>query len=138
MATLHRAWVVTAADFNGKDFDGSPVETLFPKPEDQSIDQVAPWFQEAIKSGKILVEARGCTDYAWFGVKDDYHNVHWAGPGDVIARIQLGDLIVIPKPMVKHMKRLFRHEGVSLDIGSFVLAQADLKMFHGEFRLLPL
>lgn len=139
MTALHRALVVTAVDFNGQSFDGCPVKPLFPSLQDRPVAELAPWFNEAIEKGQILVEARGNTDYAWFGVKDDVGNITWASPGDVIASVGPGGgrFIVIPQLIVKYMERLFRHVGLPLDIGAYVRVQADLSQFHGELRPLP-
>lgn len=85
--------MVTAADFNGKSFDGAPLK-LF-----GGIDKMPAWLLEAEQNESILVEARGSTDYAWFGVKDDYNNVIWAGPGDYILNLGEGGkvkLVVVP------------------------------------------
>jgi hypothetical protein len=68
---------VTAADFNGKAFDGSPLEGV--KSQDERNAMIA-----LMEVAKVEIGSRGCTDYAWFGVKDDYGNVHWAGPGDYV------------------------------------------------------
>jgi hypothetical protein len=68
---------VTAADFNGKEFDGSPLKGV--KSDDERNAMIA-----LMEVAKVEIQSRGCTDYAWFGVKDDYGNVHWAGPGDYV------------------------------------------------------
>lgn len=71
---------ITAADFNGKSFDGNPIVPL-------KGNQTPQWFLDAIEKKKIKIDARGSTDYAWFGVVDEYYNDHWAGPGDRIVRL---------------------------------------------------
>lgn len=91
-----RAVKVTAADFNGKDFDGAPLVGVF-----NGIDDVHALFPTLL-SDKTLVEARGQTDYAWFGIKDDYNNVHWAGPGDYIVAMTPNKLIVVPGAFFDH------------------------------------
>lgn len=130
---LHRALMVTAADYNGAEFDGSPVEPLYPLKSGETVVAVAPWFFEAIKADKILIEARGGTDYAWFGVKDDYNNVHWAGPGDMIAN-DLGCLTVIPAAVVKHIKRLCRDIELPLGLAWNVKIAASVLQLVGMYR----
>ena len=76
---------VTAADFNGKSFDGAPLVLAGHPP-----GTVMPSWVVSTLFPKINIEARGSTDYAWFAVPDDYGNVIWAGPGDYIIRKQWG------------------------------------------------
>lgn len=135
--TLHRILIVTAADFNGSDFDGSPVDTMFEMAEGESIKDVAPWFLEALKKEEILIEARGSTDYAWFGVKTDCNNIYWAGPGDAIA-YDMGRLTMIPASVIKYMKREFQALETSPGIGRSIKLEANAMQFHGEYRPLPL
>jgi len=61
---------ITAADYNGKDWDGSPFSTI---PE---------WLKEAIEQGIVSVEPSS-TDYALWRV------VMVLGPGDQIVRSSL-------------------------------------------------
>lgn len=62
---------VTAADFNGRDWDGSPFDPA-PAPE---------WLQLAIKIGDITVSnGSHCTDYAVWDVR----GAGEAWPGDYI------------------------------------------------------
>jgi hypothetical protein len=72
---------VTAADFNGKTFDGSPLVVLREQDE-ELVTMLAVLNRE--EKPKVRIESRGGTDYAWFGIVDDYNNVTWAGPGDYI------------------------------------------------------
>jgi hypothetical protein len=129
----HRALIVTAADYNGAEFDGQPVKPLYPLKSGETVVSVAPWFFEAIKAGKILIEARGHTDYAWFGVKDDYNNVHWAGPGDMIAR-DMGYITVIPAAAVKYIERLCRDIELPLGLARDVKITASALQLAGMYR----
>lgn len=61
---------VTAADFNGRDWDGSPFDPA-PAPD---------WLMVAIKAGDITVSPSHCTDYAVWLVRDAGE----AWPGDFI------------------------------------------------------
>lgn len=79
---------VTAADFNGKEFDGSPLVAL--KEPDGQLKALL------LSTKGVKVEARGCTDYAWFGIPDEYGNVTWAGPGDYIVTTDYKTLKVVP------------------------------------------
>jgi hypothetical protein len=74
---------VTGADYNGREFDGVPLEGMHFKAEAAKIAELF----DATKGTEI--EARGCTDYAWFGIPDEYGNISWAGPGDYIVAIAL-------------------------------------------------
>jgi hypothetical protein len=73
---------VTAADFNGQSFDGAPLVPVNGEQDEEVITIIAKLMKE--KSPKLRIESRGGTDYAWFGIVDDYNNVTWAGPGDYI------------------------------------------------------
>ena len=79
---------ITAADFNGTSFDGSPFEPVFEEQSDLT------WIDEAIAKKQLYVAARGHTDYAWFGVKDEYGNVTWAGPGNYLVYLKPCILVV--------------------------------------------
>lgn len=135
--TQHRVLEVTAADYNGKDFDGSPVKTLFPMEEGKTIKDVCPWFVEAIEKGQILIEARGSTDYAWFGVKTDCNNVHWAGPGDLIM-YNRGYIVVVPSCIAKYIEREFKALDIAPGLGRNIRLEANAMQFHGEYRPLSL
>lgn len=136
---LHRALVVTAADYNGTEFDGAPVRTLFPKDDTQTIDEVCPWFMEALEKKKLLIEARGHTDYAWFGVKTDGNNIYWAGPGDVILyNVPHGTLTMVPACVVKYMEREFKALMQPPGLGRNIQLEANAMQFHGEYRPLPM
>lgn len=136
--TLHRALVVTAADYNGTQFDGSPVRPLFPMAEGETVNDVCPWLMEAIGKGKVLIEARGSTDYAWFGVKDG-NNVYWAGPGDVLLySIPHGTITMVPECVVKYMEREFKALETPPGLGRHIRLEANAMQFHGEYRPLPL
>jgi hypothetical protein len=80
---------VTAADYNGQSFDGSPLAFTVEGQEQPD------WLYEAANTKKVLVASRGNTDYAWFGVPDEYGNVTWAGPGDYIVQVK-GKIYVVP------------------------------------------
>ena len=73
---------ITAADFNGKTFDGSPFsETPTPK-----------WIMDAIKSKKLFIDdAHGHTDYARWAVKT-LEGTMTAGPDDYLIRGVEGEL----------------------------------------------
>lgn len=92
---------VTAVDYNGKEWDGTPLV---------QVGNIPDWARGngLIDHGLTLVESKGC-DYAWFGFKDEYGNVTWAGPGDYIVKLNPTDkyLMVIPG---KFMDRLLSME----------------------------
>lgn len=77
---------ISAADFNGKDFDGQPL-TLVGQHADRSIPA---WMQAALLGGEISVGTPGSTDYASFGVKLENGTTMWAGPGDYIVAHAVG------------------------------------------------
>ena len=95
---------VTAADFNGKDFDGAP---LVPVKKDGDIK----WLTMRECNIEPVV-ARGGTDYAWFGVKDDCYNITWAGPGDYLYRLHNYPckVVVIPGPFLKPLLQALGYE----------------------------
>lgn len=66
---------VTAADFNGRDWDGSPFEPV-PVPQ---------WIIAAVAAGKITPDCPGSTDYAVWDVSTPGGKVV-AEPGDKIVR----------------------------------------------------
>lgn len=72
---------VTAADFNGETWDGSPFTPPAPR-----------WLLNAVGLGKISVNMDDATDYAKWNVWTPTGNVV-AGPGDVIG-IDKGQLFV--------------------------------------------
>lgn len=99
---------VTAADFNGKDFDGAPIV---------QVKSLNPETQPAVAWGDLIpliehVSARGGTDYAWFGIKDDCFNITWAGPGDFLYRPLGNDkkLLVIPGDFLKDQLKELGYE----------------------------
>lgn len=61
---------VTSADFNGRDWDGSPFDPV-PAPE---------WLQLALKAGDVTVSNKHSTDYAVWDVR----GAGEAWPGDHI------------------------------------------------------
>lgn len=66
---------VTAADFNGRDWDGSP------------FDPFPDWMLDALERGDVRVSDGGhCTDYAVWKVK----GCGEAWPGDYISRTAEG------------------------------------------------
>lgn len=83
---------VTAADFNGKTFDGAPIEIA----DSPGKGPVPMWLAQAVKDEKILIDSRGC-DYACFGVKsrDFLGDVVWAGPGDYLVNLGTDDDVKI-------------------------------------------
>lgn len=86
---------VTAVDFNGSEFDGSPL-VVFGYPDGASAPQ---WLKDAVVHEDIEFDTRGNTDYAWFGIKGDNPDYAWAGPGDYIVAIPKDNkykLVVVP------------------------------------------
>lgn len=79
-----RVVTVTAADWNGDSFDGSPFDPA-PAPE---------WLMQAIRAGHIKGDCPGSTDYAVWWVWTPYGKV-LAEPGDKIVQHHNGDLGVI-------------------------------------------
>lgn len=87
----HRLVKVTAADFNGKEFDGRPLEPMNPK----STEKDLAW----VKASGLLIESRQGTDYAFFGARNDDMKEHvWAGPGDYLYNTgrKYNQVVVIP------------------------------------------
>lgn len=77
---------ITAADFNGESWDGSPFSVL------------PGWLHDAIQLGAVTPHTRGHTDYAeWDVVLGSGKGVISAGPGDWIIRRANGDLSVVPE-----------------------------------------
>lgn len=75
---------ITAADFNGRSWDGSPFSV---RPD---------WLIAAVKTGQIMPHTRGHTDYAeWDVVLGSGKGIKSAGPGDWIIRRKNGDLSVV-------------------------------------------
>lgn len=72
---------ITAADFNGQTWDGSP------------FSDAPNWLLSAIEGGMIRAHTRGSTDYARFHVTTP-EGVVDAGPGDEIVRAGTGSLQV--------------------------------------------
>jgi hypothetical protein len=79
-----RVVTVTAADWNGDSFDGSPFDPA-PAPE---------WLVEAIRAKRIVGDCPGSTDYAVWWVHAPYGKVV-AEPGDKIVLHDNGALGVI-------------------------------------------
>ena len=92
---------ISAADFNGKDFDGSPFSYV-----DQPLNGHPPaWLTAAVYNETLVIDARGC-DYAWFGVKSKEYmgQIDWAGPGDCLVNFgtdEKPDIVVMPAALVK-------------------------------------
>ena len=72
---------ITAADFNGRTWDGSP------------FSDEPNWLLSAVEGGMIREHTRGSTDYARFDVTTA-EGVVDAGPGDEIVRVGTGSLRV--------------------------------------------
>lgn len=70
---------VTAADFNGRSFDGSPFDA-FPN-----------WLQVALAYGVVRADTPNCTDYAEWWVKTTEGEI-LAGPDHVIVLFDDGKL----------------------------------------------
>ena len=72
---------VTAADYNGHTWDGSPF-----------AEQPAPtWLLEAVKNGAIMPVTPGSTDYAEWEIRT-LEGTMRAGPGDWIIKGVKGEL----------------------------------------------
>lgn len=70
---------VHASEWNGKELDDNPFEPMDAIQDKPLLDHIL--------AAKPIIDGRGC-DYAWFGFKDDYNNITWAGPGDYIVGTQ--------------------------------------------------
>jgi hypothetical protein len=81
---------VTAADFNGKDFDGTPLEVISDC-DDQKVIQQA---KQLEKEGRFTINLSGDTDYAKWNVKTS-NGIVVAEPGDVIS--YLGGVLTVQK-----------------------------------------
>jgi hypothetical protein len=84
-ATTHRAEIavqVTAADYNGSNWDGRPFSAM------------PGWLRDAIEKGIITPHTRGGTDYAQWDVQTSRGLLN-ATPGDWIIRRERGDLSVV-------------------------------------------
>ncbi len=87
---------VTAADYNGREFDGSPFED---NPQ---------WLKDAVQAGKVYVASSHETDYAVWGVKQSDEPDLQAWPGDQIAYFPgTGKLSVIKAPVFEAIMRSF-------------------------------
>jgi hypothetical protein len=71
---------ITAADFNGKTFDGSPFAS-FPE-----------WLNDALLTGDVRVGHSRETDYAIFEVRVEDDDRWVVGPGDYIVKLWNGKL----------------------------------------------
>lgn len=70
---------VTAADFNGKEFDGSPFEC-------DVADKI--WLRQAMAANVLDFHNAGCTDYARWAIKDTFGGLlAVADPGDYLVRV---------------------------------------------------
>jgi hypothetical protein len=77
---------ITAADYNGRDWDGSPFKWSSP--------EIAPkWLTDALLAGDLLPDTPNHTDYAEWRVKTPGGEV-LASPGDSIVRHEDGTLRV--------------------------------------------
>jgi hypothetical protein len=76
---------ITAVDFNGKEFDGSPFKF--------DSDETPQWLKLAILDKQITIASSRSTDYAEFEIITAYGNVV-AGPGDIISQRDNGTLEV--------------------------------------------
>lgn len=72
---------ITAADFNGKSFDGM---AFVPANEDQRLDKFFIAFKLAMEQGSIKISNVGCTDYATWDFFDKDEVCTNYGPGDLI------------------------------------------------------
>jgi DNA-binding transcriptional ArsR family regulator len=94
----HRLVKVTAADFNGTDWDGRPLEPTNPKSTAENLS----WAMNS----KIQAQSRAGSDYAYFGVKDENTgDVTWAGPGDYLfdTRRQYNRVVVMPGVLIEEL-----------------------------------
>lgn len=72
---------ITAADFNGKQCDGSPVEVV------GDINASPGWLIEALTKQEIKMSNIGGTDYLSFCVNNQSGAPVWASPGDFIVQV---------------------------------------------------
>jgi hypothetical protein len=72
---------VTAADWNGRSFDGCP------------FSETPEWLMEAVTSGKINADTPNDTDYAEWWI-DTPEGRRLASAGDIIHRNELGELTI--------------------------------------------
>lgn len=71
---------VNAADFNGRDWDGSPFDAPLPA-----------WLHDALATGVVKADCPRCTDYAEWKIETREGAV-WAGPDDWIVRGVEGEI----------------------------------------------
>lgn len=88
--TRFSAFRVTAADYNGKEFDGAPFEG--------DIDHE--WLHDSIKAGRVTLIPNRETDYAVWGVATTDGEIVLASPGDYIVKPDGSQsLYVCPGPL---------------------------------------
>lgn len=69
---------ITAADFNGKEFDGVPFT---------ADEHLLTFIKQCAKDKVLDIHSEGCTDYARWVVKDEFGNALAVGePGDYLVR----------------------------------------------------
>lgn len=107
----HLLFELTAADFNGKDFDGAPFdyvgkydpENRIVIPVSESIDTDCQRFQDAIatavQKGKLAVHTKNGTDYAQWEVPYDGGVIDY-GPGDYVLVVGEAALVWIPGSVI--------------------------------------
>lgn len=105
---------IHAADYNPQSgaFDGSPVS------------HVPQWLKDALISRVVTIGNPGCTDYASFGVEDNFGNKRWASPGDYLIRLRSGRILVVDGAF-------FDMVGVQVTTGESTSGQAP-KTLPGE------
>jgi hypothetical protein len=70
---------ITAADFNGSDWDGSP------------FSEMPDWLAEAVRAGTVAPHTRGHTDYTEWDIKTLEGTMN-AGPGDMLIQGVKGEI----------------------------------------------
>jgi len=101
-----RAARVTGADWNGKEWslpNPLPLTSSSASAETAGYASMHVCADEAfyrLIEESVNIGSRG-TDYAWFGVTDEYGNTTWAGPGDYLVTLDGKKLIVVPGAFFK-------------------------------------
>lgn len=105
---------ITAADYNGVNFDGAPLQPVFPI--DFHKHAGLTWLDEALKNGTLFMENRHETDYVNWGVKALDGEKIWGDPGDYIVRTLEGNIV------------LFHSKAFDLILAPMLTAARDMKM----------
>jgi hypothetical protein len=115
---------VTAADYdpNAGTFDGSPL-SAFPD-----------WLKQALENKVVTIGNPGCTDYASFGVANEYGELLWAGPGDYLVQVKNGKIVTVNGAFFDLVASGISKVGRTVAIPD----AADLKALIVTHRLKPL